>query len=73
MKLHVYLIDAYCQDNEIDWEIGDKLINEGNNPDWSHWGFIAEDLAEIDRAFVNKTLRLESMTVFSTKNLPLYC
>ena len=40
--------DAYCQDNEIDWEIGDKLINEGNNPDWSYWGFIAEDLAEID-------------------------
>ena len=41
MKLHVYLIDAYKgQDNEIDWEIGDKLINEGNNPDWSYWGFI---------------------------------
>ena len=40
--------DAYCQDNEIDWQIGDKSINEGNNPDWSYWGFIAEDLAEID-------------------------
>ena len=23
-------------------------MNEGNNPDWSYWGFIAEDIAEID-------------------------
>ena len=40
--------EAYCQDNKIKWEIGDAWMNEGCNPNWSYWGFIAEDIAEID-------------------------
>jgi len=40
--------EAFCLDNGIDWEVGDKWMNEGENPDHSHWGFIAEDLAEVD-------------------------
>ena len=39
---------SFCLDNDIDWEVGDKCMNEGENPAHSHWGFIAEDLAEVD-------------------------
>ncbi len=39
---------AFCLDNDINWEVGDKCMNEGENPAHSHWGFIAEDLAEVD-------------------------
>lgn len=60
--------EAYCQDNGIEWEIGDAWMNEGCNPNWSYWGFIAEDIAEIDPRLCQKTLRLVNMTVSNTKN-----
>ena len=44
----IYECEAFCLDNDIDWEVGDKWMNEGENPAHSHWGFIAEDLAEVD-------------------------
>ena len=40
--------EAYCIDNEIQWDSEDLHVNEDENPDHSHWGFIAEDLAEVD-------------------------
>ncbi len=46
--------EAYCQDNGIEWEIGDAWMNEGCNPNWSYWGFIAEDIAEIDPRLCQK-------------------
>jgi hypothetical protein len=39
---------SYCLDNGIEWEQADLWMNEGVNPNYSYWGFIAEDLAEID-------------------------
>ena len=39
---------SYCLDNEIEWDQTDLWMNEGCRPDWSYWGFIAEDLAKID-------------------------
>ena len=40
--------ESFSRENNIDWEVGDKWMNEGENPNHSHWGFIAEDLAEVD-------------------------
>ena len=44
----IYECESFCRNNGIDWEVGDKWMNEGENPAHSHWGFIAEDLAEVD-------------------------
>ena len=38
----------FCAENNIPWTMDEKWMNEGDNPDHSHWGFIAEDLAEVD-------------------------
>ena len=43
--------DDYCKKYDVDWEVGDKWMNEGENPDHSKWGFIAEDLALVDPRF----------------------
>ena len=43
--------DDYCKKYDVDWEVGDKWMNEGENPTHSKWGFIAEDLALIDPRF----------------------
>jgi len=40
--------EAYCQDEGITWDADSKRMNEGENPAHSKWGFIAEDVAEID-------------------------
>ena len=44
----VYQCMEFCAENNIPWTMDEKWMNEGANPDHSHWGFIAEDLAEID-------------------------
>ena len=40
--------ESYCQDEGITWDADSKRMNEGENPAHSKWGFIAEDVAEID-------------------------
>ena len=38
----------FCAENNIPWTMDDKWMNEGDDPNHSRWGFIAEDLAEVD-------------------------
>lgn len=40
--------NTFCCANGIDWDYDAKCVNKDANPDWGHWGFIAEDLAEVD-------------------------
>ena len=44
----VYQCEEFCDENNIPWTMDEKWMNEGSNPDYSYWGFIAEDLAEVD-------------------------
>ena len=47
-KANVYGCLEWCQENGIEYELGDKWMNEGGNPNHSRYGFIAEDLAAVD-------------------------
>lgn len=40
--------NTFCYANGIDWDYNAKCVNRNANPDWGYWGFIAEDLAEVD-------------------------
>ena len=64
--------ESFSRENNIDWEVGDKWMNEGENPNHSHWGFIAEDLAEVDLGCVTSTQTRILGTALTTRNLPLF-
>ena len=44
----VYQCLEFCAENDIPWTMDEKWMNEGDDPNHSCWGFIAEDLAEVD-------------------------
>jgi hypothetical protein len=44
----VYQCEEFCDENNIPWTMDEKWMNEGSDPNLSYWGFIAEDLAEVD-------------------------
>lgn len=44
----VWSCKDFCDENGIAYEVGDKWINEGLDPNTSRYGFIAEDVAAVD-------------------------
>ena len=39
-------------EDDIEWDYYEKSANEGTNSDYGWWGFIAEELAEVDPRLV---------------------
>ena len=44
--------DDYCKKYDVDWEVGDKWMNEGENPDHSKWVLLPKILPWLTLVFV---------------------